>query len=146
MEAVNTWKKYEVKNTTLALLSGPKVLFPVSDDFQPFFSFKVSYGGVSVSDLGSIIDKGSFGISPEIGIFCFKRSNISIGYHYSWAPSTTINGTTTERYVTGSHQVWLYSQNRYITIYEYGTRTVATSMKVPGDSGGVFYVRLGAYF
>jgi hypothetical protein len=133
--------KFNAKYTSIALFTGPKVIIPVSDETRPFFTLLAGYEGAAktIADGG-----GGFGISPEIGVTLLQKFNLSIGYLYSWS-SNTVNGTTTEKYVIGSHQVYLSSQKKYVTIYDYGTRTVNTSTTTD-NSGGSLYIRLGYYF
>jgi hypothetical protein len=149
LELGNTWKGFKAENTAITLQTGPKIYFSASNEVQPFFAFKASFGGIAVNKIQTVADgNGLFGVAPEIGVNFSRSSNLSIGYSYTYgSSSTTINGTRTERYKTGSHKVWLYSQNRYMWIDEYATRTVSTSETIKSDiSSGAFYVRLGVYF
>ena len=137
----NSFKNFDAKSTGFSLQTGPKVYFsPVSQPIRPFLAFRAGCGGAIIQSFDNI----GFSISPEIGINISKNTYISLSYAYSWS-SYTVTGTTTESYITGYHQVYLYSQKKYMSVPEYGSRTVNTSTSYD-TSGGNLFLRLGFNF
>ena len=141
LDVGNSFEHFDAKNTGFTLWTGSKVCYPLSNAACPFFAFRIGAGGITI-DNG--LENVGFSISPEIGANLSRKFYIAVGYAHSWS-ETTIKGTTTERYVKGSHQVYLSSSRTYMTVNDYGTRTVNTSETIKNSIGNL-YLRFGFNF
>ncbi|MDR1202631.1 MAG: hypothetical protein LBL58_13535 [Tannerellaceae bacterium] len=127
----------------MLIMTGPRVYMPIDEKTRMFFSLKGGYSTCVTFD-----NVSGLCIEPQIGIRLTKELSFSIAYNHSWTSVTnTWSEQVTERYVTGSHQVYLTSTHSYITVNDYGTRSITRENSITTDSsGGSFCLKLGFDF
>jgi hypothetical protein len=127
----------------LLFMTGPHVYAPVGEKTQLFFSLKGGYSTCVTFD-----GMSGFCIEPQIGIRFTNVVSLSFAYKHAWTSVTnTWSEQVTERYQTGSHQVYLSSSHSWLTIPDYATRTVTRENSTTTDSsGGGFCLKLGFDF
>jgi hypothetical protein len=129
---------FDYHNIGISLWTGPKVYFaPVSNKTVPFLACRYGTG----TSIGNFSDFNlSHLISPEFGINFGRSFYFSFGYNHAW---TKIKWQEQESYITGYKKIWLSSQQQYLSVPQYATRTVTKNQIV---NNGTIYFCLGFNF